>query len=169
MTTCTITLAPVTRDTAEHVLRSVFAGMSGRSRLLRYFAPIAQLSPPMIQRLSAVDGITHLAVAAWADGEPVGVARLIADGPRCTSAELAVEVADAWHRRGLGRALVREVADAGCRRGWSTVVATALDSNHAVVRLMRAAFHDLERVESGDGESSYRASLGGCGEVRRAA
>src|SRR3954453_16461834 len=94
------------------VLDTVFAGLSPRSRYLRFHSPVGALGPPMRRALLALDGWDHVAlVAVSGRGEPVGIPRLIRDRLRPDQAEVAFEVVDAWHRRGVGRLLLTAVAE----------------------------------------------------------
>ena len=150
------------------VLDAVFAGLSAASRLRRFHAPMPSLSRAMREHLAAVDGHRHLAVAAFAvdaadpadpadaagaagtPGEPVGIARLVrfADGP-AGRVELAVEVVDAWQRRGVGTALVSAVLERGRAAGHHEVVAEVLAENLAMRRLLFALLPDPAGVGSG--------------------
>lgn len=129
------------------VLDTVFAGLSPASRHLRFHAGIPRLTPSVRARLAAVDGEQHIAVAAFAGPEPVGIARLLILAPG--RAELAVEVVDAWQGRGVGTRLVRAVGELGAARGVREVVADVLAVNTAVQMLLASVFPDL--VVDGDG------------------
>ena len=103
------------RDDAEALQRFV-RRLSPRSRLQRYFAPVAELSPAQLELAFAAAGL-HLA-ARDAGGSIVALAQyaLNAEG----EAEVAVAVADAWQGLGLGRSLLalvlRHAEQAGVRR-----------------------------------------------------
>ena len=85
------------------VLDEVFAGMSEESRYLRYLTPMPTLHDQARRALIAVDGCGHVAVAAFVDGQAIGLARVIGMGGG--RAELALEVVDAWQGRGVGTKL----------------------------------------------------------------
>jgi GNAT superfamily N-acetyltransferase len=140
----------------DPVLDAVFAGLSPTSRFLRFHGSMPRMSAAVRDRLAAVDGRGHLAVAAFAGTAPIGIARLIVAGPG--RAELAVEVVDAWQGRGVGRRLVESVVELGRARGVHEVVAEVLAENVAVQFLLFAVLPDL--VVDGDGpELTYRARL----------
>ena len=147
----------------EHdVLDAVFAGLSTTSRHHRFHAPIRRLTGPMRTYLGAVDGHRHIAVAAFATGGvPIGIARLIGFGcgPR-GRAELAVEVVDAWQRRGVGSRLVREVLARGWAAGHREVVAEVLAENVGMQMLLFAVLSDLTWVEDGP-ELTFTGTLAG--------
>lgn len=123
------------------VLDAVFAGLSADSRVLRFLGPVPRLVPRVRHALAAVDGCRHVAVAAFAGGRPIGIARLVSEGPG--RAELAVEVVDDWQGRGVGSRLVRAVLDRGRALGVTTVVADVSAENSAAKRLAAALFPGL--------------------------
>lgn len=133
-----------------HVLDAVFAGLSPTSRYLRFHGAVCRLTRPVRAQLAAVDGRRHVAVAAFADGAPVGIARLVAyrDGPP-GRVELAVEVVDAWQGRGIGTLLVRAVVELGRAAGHREVVAEVLAENRAVQSVLSATFGRLTRSVDG--------------------
>ncbi len=145
---------------------AVFAGMSARSRLLRFLVAKPQLTAADVRRLVAVDRRDHVAVLATTvpDHQPVGIARFVRDGDDLESAELAVEVADAWQRRGVGTmlvtALVPRAIDVGVRR-LSAIVAA---DNEAASRLLRRVAGDVTCLRADRGVAEYVVSLDG---VRR--
>ena len=123
------------------VLDTVFAGISPRSRYLRFHSPVGDLGPQLRRALLAVDGWDHVAlVAVSGRGEPVGIARLIRDPLRSHEAEIAFEVVDAWQRRGVGRLLLTALADLAEPLGVRRVHALALPENTAAMALLRSVF-----------------------------
>ena len=129
------------------VLDAVFAGLSPTSRYQRFHAGIPQLTPQARERLAAVDGRTHLAVAAFAGARPIGIARLILVG-NCR-AELAVEVVDTWQQRGIGTRMVRAVAELGASAGIRTVEADVLAENISAQVVFASVFPNLEFTQNG--------------------
>lgn len=117
-------------------LLAVFDGMSPSSRALRYLTGLNQLPRQMLSVLTAVDGDRHVAWLALAGGEPAGIARYVRL-PGCpTSAELALEVVDRLHGRGLATALVDAVTTVAAARGVRRMQGTLAPSNDASRRLM---------------------------------
>jgi GNAT superfamily N-acetyltransferase len=125
------------------ILQQVFDGLSETSRYLRYHAPVPRLSPGTIRALVAVDGTTHVALVAEVQAcrrwVPAGIGRLVRTDPAGT-AELAVEVVDACHRRGVGTALVRALRERAVALGYDTLVAEVLAENGAMLGLLRREF-----------------------------
>lgn len=136
-----VTVRPLARD-AGAALDGVFAGLSPRSRFLRYHAPTPRLPGSMRRALLDVGGHDRPAFVAEVpsrDGpRPVGLGRLVRTGPR--TAELALEVVDAWQRRGVGRQLLAALRGAAEERGWATLEARVLPGNDRVTRMLRAEF-----------------------------
>jgi hypothetical protein len=59
------------------VVDEVFAGLSPYSRYLRFQSPVAELSAATRESLIALDGRTHVALAAFTQGSPIGIVRII--------------------------------------------------------------------------------------------
>jgi GNAT superfamily N-acetyltransferase len=122
----------------QQVLDVVFAGLSDQSRYLRFHSPVPRLVPAVRRALAAVDGHRHVALVAVAGREPIGIARCIDLGSG--RAELAVEVVDAWHGRGVGTLLLHALRDRAVAAGWRELSAEVLAENDAVRALLRKVF-----------------------------
>ncbi|MGD9987727.1 N-acetyltransferase family protein [Pseudonocardia sp.] len=129
------------------VLDTVFEGLSDESRFRRFHAPVRGLTANARRTLAAVDGRRHVAVAAFADGRPVGIARLIADATGVC--DLGVEVVDDAQRAGLGARMLREVADLAAAAGHVLVQADVLSTNRAAMRLVLSVFPDAVAFPEG--------------------
>jgi RimJ/RimL family protein N-acetyltransferase len=88
----------------------------------------------MVDALVAVDGRDHVAWLASVVDRPVGIARYIRVGP--ASAEVALEVADAHHGRGLGTALLDAITTLACVNGIRRMQAAVLAENRSSQRLL---------------------------------
>jgi RimJ/RimL family protein N-acetyltransferase len=131
----TADLRPLRAGESDALL-AVFDGMSPSSRALRYLTGLNQLPRQMLSVLTDVDGDRHVAWLALAGGEPAGIARYVRL-PGCpTSAELALEVVDRLHGRGLATALVDAVTTVAAARGVRRMQGTLAPSNDASRRLM---------------------------------
>jgi GNAT superfamily N-acetyltransferase len=139
-------IRPLRRDEADVLVRFVDL-LSPRSRFLRFHSPIPAL-PPMVRRaLLDVDERDRIALVAEADdGTAIGLAHLIRSrgsshgSTSSTEAEIAVAVADAWHRQGVGRALVSAFTDRARALGIDRLTARVLPENTAARELFRATF-----------------------------
>jgi GNAT superfamily N-acetyltransferase len=117
------------------VLDAVFDGLSAHSRHLRFHSAMPALTTSLRRILTALDGRRHVALAAFVDGRPVGVVRLVAVGPG--RAELAVEVVDAWQGKGIGMLLLRAARSRARALGHRELVADVLAENTAMRTVLR--------------------------------
>ncbi|MDN5858134.1 MAG: GNAT family N-acetyltransferase [Pseudonocardia sp.] len=124
---------------------AVFAGLSSRSRYLRFHTPVPRLSGAMRAALLDVDGHDRVALVAevrrpgrWAR-DPVGIGRLYRTGS-AGEAELAVAVVDAWQGRGIGRSLLTELGGLARDLGHDRLFGLVLPENGAVVGLLLRVF-----------------------------
>ena len=101
----------------------------------------------MSRSLTAVDGISHVAWLASVEDRPAGIGRYVKVGP--TTAEIAFEVADEFHGRGLGAVLVDTVTTIAAASGIVSLQATLLGSNHGSRRLLSEAGLELTWQEGG--------------------
>ncbi len=124
-------------DTAT--LDAIMTGLSPHSRHLRFHTPLGRLTGSIRDALLDVDGHDHVGLVATAgrDG-PIGVARFIRDPVRRTEAEIAFAVVDAWHGRGVGRLLVRDLVDRAVAAGIGRIRARVLAENTAALALLRS-------------------------------
>ena len=122
------------------VVDEVFAGLSPRSRYLRFQFPVGELPAATRRSLTAVDGHAHVALAAFAAGRPIGIVRIFDLGKR--RGELAVEVVDHWQGRGVGTRLLHAARDRAAEMGYRELVGEVLVVNAAVCAALRGVFHD---------------------------
>ena len=127
-------LGPSDRDLIERV----FYGLSPRSRLLRFLAPMPRLPRRTLDALAAVDDTRHVAWIAFAGDEPAGVVRWVRDGNDPRRAEIAVEVVDAHQGRGIGRTLVDAALTGAAERGVERLTFDMDDGNLIAIALARA-------------------------------
>ena len=120
-------IRPADRD----ALADMFARLSARSRYLRFLGPKNTLSPRELTYLTEVDHVTHEAIVAFgeADGRIVGVARYAAWAGSDDTADVAVTIADDWHGRGLGTALVERVVGCAHANGIKRLTGTTMWDN----------------------------------------
>jgi GNAT superfamily N-acetyltransferase len=120
----------------------LFAAMSPENRYRRFHAAAAKISATMRRYLLDLDGLRRVAfVAEVPDGggmRAIGIGRYAAVG--CGQAELAVAVADDFHRHGVGSALMERTVSAARAAGYRTLQAEVLPENTAAIGLMRAVF-----------------------------
>jgi RimJ/RimL family protein N-acetyltransferase len=146
----------------QAIAAEVFAGLSPESRRRRYLANVDALSEHMLAVLGAVDGDRHVAFVAEVgrgrSRRAIGVARFVVDGPG--RAELAYEVVDAWHGRGVGTRLVRALVAAAWERGLAELHAIVRRDNEASLAVLRRHLPTL-RVERDGDDLAVSALLSG--------
>jgi GNAT superfamily N-acetyltransferase len=120
------------------VVDMVFAGLSPRSRYLRFQFPVAELSAATRRSLTALDGRTHVALAAFAQGRPIGIVRIIDLGDG--RGELAVEVVDRFQGCGIGSQLLQAARDRAADMGYRELVGEMLVVNAAALAALRRVF-----------------------------
>ena len=121
---------------------AVFERLSEKSRRARYNGPKPRLSEEELQRLAVVDGSHHVLVAYLeGDPRPVAIARLVRDG---RSAEIAFEVADEHHLRGIGSALTGELLADARAAGITEITALVANDNPAALALLRRVLDALD-------------------------
>jgi GNAT superfamily N-acetyltransferase len=126
-------IRPLTRSEAAPAVDAVFAGLSPRSRFLRFHSPLPRLSPQLRESLADIDGHRRVAVLAEAAGSPIGIAHFVATGPG--EAEMAVAVVDEWQRRGIGTRLLTALTEVATDLGYSRLTGSVLPENAAMLAL----------------------------------
>lgn len=118
----------------------VFRDLSERSRRLRFHGPKPRLAERDLERLVDVGCCGREAVAAveMATGRTVGTARFVRDED-APEAEIAFEVVDEWQGRGVGRALLAELAELGRREGVERFRASVAAGNEPALALVRSS------------------------------
>lgn len=146
-----VTIRPLTRaDTGA--IEAVFAGLSPRSRFLRYHCPTPRLTGTLRRWLLDVEGPDHaglLAEARTRSGRrPIGMAHVVRAGSR--TAELAIEVVDSWQQRGVGTLLFDAAVTAAAERGFTELLVRIHPDNHRVLRSVDRAFPGTPRLRDDD-------------------
>ena len=135
-----ITVRPIAPEDKQ-LLVDVFGRLSEESRYWRFFINLRGLTPAMLGNFTEVDHLNHEAVIAIesSSGQALGVARYgrLSEDPE--AAEVAVAVADAWHRRGVAHVLLEELSARAQHEGFRRFVAVVRADNRAAVALFREA------------------------------
>jgi GNAT superfamily N-acetyltransferase len=130
-----VDLRPVGPDD-KPLLEEGMALLSPNSRRLRFMSPIENLSRSQLAYLTEIDHDSHLAWGATVAGLPVAVGRLVRLTEFPHIAEIALTVVDNWQGRGVGKLLVRVLAEIGRSVGIELFVFEALPENEGIVRLL---------------------------------
>jgi RimJ/RimL family protein N-acetyltransferase len=156
-----VVIRPI-RPEDKPLLAEGIARLSARSARYRFLAPKNHLTNAELRYLTEIDFVDHYALVAVRADDPAraaAVGRWVRDAQRPDVAELAIVVDDELQRRGLGTAVVYELADAARARGIGRFVGTALTENVAARRLfLRLSPYSQVRVEGATYELS--AELG---------
>lgn len=131
-----VAVRPV-RARDEPALRSFLAGLCGQARYLRFFSGGADVASAA--RLAAATGADRYGLLAHDEtGSLVGHALYIQlDDKR---AEVAVEVADHLHDRGLGTILIERLASVAEQHGITRFIAEVLPQNRQMLAVFRDGF-----------------------------
>lgn len=140
-------------------LAEAFEQLGETSRYRRFFTAKPRLSEQTLAFFTAVDHHDHEALVAVApgSGQLVGVARFIRSPREPDQAEVAVTVIDSWQRRGVGTALLRELAQRAAEEGIGHFTAEILAENQPMLTVARR-LGDTETTRSG-GTVSARIDL----------
>ena len=138
-------------------LAEAFEQLSETSRYRRFFTATPYLSERSLAFFTDVDHRDHeaLVAAAPGSGQLVGVARFIRNPREPDQAEVAVTVIDSWQRRGLGAALLRELAQRATEEGIRYFTAEILTENRAMLTLA----HRLGAAETTSHGSTVSARI----------
>ncbi len=129
-------------DAAAHA--ALFARIGPEDIRYRFFSSLRQLSPERIARLTQVDYDREMAfVAVRANGDTVGVSRLVRDGDE---GEFAVIVQPDMKGRGLARQLMQRLVDWGRAQGMAAVVGQVMADNHPMLAFVRRLGFTLRRA-----------------------
>lgn len=131
----TLAVRPI-RGEDEAGLAHFFSALSMESRVLRFFAPVAN-ADASAKTMVQVDYKSRygLVAVAGAQGEIVGHAMYAEIGPR--KAEAALAVADAYQGRGLGTILLGQLAEAAAASGIDVFEAIVMPENHRMLGMLR--------------------------------
>jgi acetyltransferase len=149
-----VTIRPLRRGEAE-VVQSIFDRLGSRSRLLRFGGAKTVLTVADLELLTRVDADHHVLVASI-DNVPVGIARLVRDGP---DADVAFAVVDEWQHRGVGTILADRLAADARAAGIVRLHATMHAENRSSLALMKRVTRGLTtRLAAGQLEVTGRAA-----------
>jgi RimJ/RimL family protein N-acetyltransferase len=128
-------------------------GLSDRSRRLRFFSAFPNLATAA-RWATEVEDDRRYGLVATVDGhgQIVGHAGFERESDRPDRAEVALEIADAMQGKGLGTALLRQLAEAANELGIRLLDAEVLPENRQMIRVFRdcgypAKVHTLRGVE----------------------
>lgn len=143
------------------LVADAFARLSEESRRLRFLGPKPSLSPAELRYLTEVDGHRHEALGAMdpATGQVIAIGRFVRIPGRPESAEVAITVADAWQRRGLGRLLLERLADRAREEGIASFTALVAHDNRSMQGLLKQIDTPSRVTHIANGVAEYEIEL----------
>jgi RimJ/RimL family protein N-acetyltransferase len=129
------------------LLAGFFARLSPASVYRRFFSP-ALSEERFIASILRQDGYERAAIAAVDLGEVVGVVQY-SRRSGCDEADLAIVIADAWQRQGLGTRLVAALGEQAASHGISRFAVNVQGDNYGVLRLLNRVAPGLRLSFSG--------------------
>src|SRR4051812_5696888 len=123
--------------------------LSPETAMKRFLSPKMSFSAAELRYLTEVDQHDHIAYVVLEGDQLVAVARSVRVGDDV--ADVAIVVGDPWQGQGLGRRLLRMLADRAAEEGITRFAGTMLADNRQALRLMRGFELPLERNEVSHG------------------
>jgi GNAT superfamily N-acetyltransferase len=144
------------------VLAEGFARLSAESRRLRFLTAKPTLTPSELRYLTEVDGHDHEALGAVdpVTHRGVAVARFVRDEADQTRAEAAITVADDWQRRGVGKLMLKHLADRARSEGITRFTALVSGDNRGMQALFKHLGGPVHVARLGGGTYEYEVELG---------
>jgi GNAT superfamily N-acetyltransferase len=134
-----VTVRAIRAEDADK-LQAAIRSLSAESRYSRFFAPLRQLSPSLLDRATHPDPKRELQLVAvggsGSDEAIVGGARYAATAIE-GDCEFAVAVVDEWHGRGLARLLLEALMRTARAHGFARMEGSILATNAAMLGLAK--------------------------------
>ncbi len=132
-------IGPADRDAFQAFVQ----GMSDETRTNRFFSPVRELSPAILEALTEPDNKRHVGLIALEDGQIVGEARYVQLG-QSGRGEFAIAVTDEWQRQGIGARLLGALQAAARSAGLLFLGGEVLRTNAPMLRFSRRAGFQLK-------------------------
>jgi GNAT superfamily N-acetyltransferase len=130
-------------------IADLYEGLSPRSRFLRFMAPIQNLPVAALEHLADIDHEHHEALGAFDRRGLVASAHWFRSRRLPRHADLAIEVADHYQRRGVGSRLLHQIARQARAQGIGEFGATLLAQNTGAIALLRTTGWPLTLTSDG--------------------
>jgi acetyltransferase len=145
-------IRPIRPEDAPLVVE-LFDALSPQSIYFRFFSPLKTLPHHMLARFTQIDYDREIAFVAikTIDGRDrlLGVARVIPEHNR-KQAEFAVLVADEWHGKGIGAALMKRCLEVARPLNFEKIKGIVLADNTKMIALGRKLGFGVRRVPGSD-------------------
>ena len=139
-----VTLRPTRPDDGPGIVE-MHRRMSERSRYLRYFTAVTELTPSQLKIFTGVDHHDSIGLVAVDSGRIVAAATCHRDPRHPAEAEVAFVVEDSQQGRGLGSILLEHLAAAAAESGISRFTAEVLAENQQMLRVFIDAGYAVRR------------------------
>lgn len=139
-TVATPRIRPI-EDADRDALTAFYAALSPDSLEARFHGGAAGIGGAAARYLCGPDHDHREGIVAEvvdADGMPIIVGHVCIEPTRAGEAEMAIAVADAWQRHGIGRRLLAEAIVWARAHGYVRLVASVRLGNCAILRLIRS-------------------------------
>jgi GNAT superfamily N-acetyltransferase len=151
-------------------MRAFLAGLSLRTRFLRFFAPASPPSPAVLRGMCG-GGRTTDALVATHDGVIVahGMAADSVSPEGCLVSDIGVVVADRWQNQGIGSLILDQVVARATARGVSVLVMDVLPENKRMLGMISRRWPGVGYRFGGDSVNArvylpgVPAAKGACG------
>jgi GNAT superfamily N-acetyltransferase len=142
-------------------IRAFVAGLSPRTRLLRFFTPASPPASAVLRAMCGAGGATDVLVAAH--GTRIVAHAMAADsvGPGgCREADVGLVVADDWQGRGVGSEILGRLVARAAARGVHVLAMDVLPENGRMLAMISRRWPGAA-YEFGSGSVSARVRLPG--------
>ncbi|MGN6608592.1 MAG: bifunctional acetate--CoA ligase family protein/GNAT family N-acetyltransferase, partial [Jatrophihabitans sp.] len=142
-----VRLRPIRPADADALVR-FHAGLSARTRYLRYFSAYPRIPERDLYKFTHMDHHDRVGIVAVLGDEIIAVGRyerITPPGTTPVEAEVAFVVADDHQGRGIGSILLEHLAAAGRESGIERFQAIVLAENGAMMRVFRDAGYEVAR------------------------
>ena len=136
-------LRPIKPSDAD-LVRRFHAAQSDESIYLRFFAPMRNLSDRDIKRFTEVDYMDRMALVATIRDEIIGIGRY--DRVTEHSAEVAFNISDHYHGKGIGSVLLEHLAALAQFRDIDHFEAEVLPNNRKMLSVFTEAGYQVSRT-----------------------
>jgi GNAT superfamily N-acetyltransferase len=137
-----ITVRALGPQDADRLQAYIIQGLSSEARRDRFLGAVSELAPARIKHLTRMHRPGEIALLACAetDREPQMIAEaILVKAPNSQRCEIALSVADAWRRKGVGTLLLRNLECRASAIGACSLFGDVLRSNTAMKCLARKA------------------------------
>jgi acetyltransferase len=135
------------KPTDADLLREFFRSHSERTILYRYFTPLHDLPPELVQQFVNLDYHSDMAIVGMVPFE--GRERMLCVGrycrnPAANDAEIAITVHDQWQRHGIGTFFFKLLTRIARENEITGFTADVMADNHGMLRLIRKCVDNME-------------------------